>query len=60
MQKLQIWYGYIKNGGQKKFLYLSSFVRLVGPILPTALRPIFNRKVLLFNLASFFYIQVVN
>ena len=42
----------------RKF-YLFSFVRLVGPILPTALRSIFfNRKVFLFNLVLFFYIQV--
>ena len=43
----------------RKF-YLFSFVRLVGPILPTALRSIFlTERFFLFNLALFFYIQVV-
>ena len=42
--------------------YLFSFVRLVGPILPTALRSsFFNRKVFSFNLTLFFIgIQIVN
>ena len=42
----------------RKF-YLFSFVRLVGPILPTALRSIFlTERFFLFNLVLFFYIQV--
>ena len=43
----------------RKF-YLLSFVRLVGPILPTALRSIFlTESFFKFNLALFFYIKVV-
>ena len=61
MQKLQIWYGYIKKWWSENFISFLLCVRL-SQFCPRRLDLFFNRKVFLFNLPCFFYniLQVVN